>query len=593
MKTTLLLAGVLATGTIAAQAQPEVLGGLPIREATVFKDGHSLVIHEGEMQTNADGDVTLRYLPEPLRGTFWAFENSGDASIVKVTAGYDVKESERQLVDPEAILRANVGKTATISYHAYDGPHSFRGKVLGLSNLRDGVVKVALDSGDSKAFIPTNSIHTIQSKEFEYSAPGSRREERLLLNLDWNGAPEKDVSVGVGYVQAGLRWMPNYHVRLDEEGGTAELLLQATLVNDLADLKATELKLAVGAPSFAFENEIDPISLAQNLVRGKPARGATMSQVTMSNVASGSPFGAGADPFAARRAAAPPAPSPDLIGDGETADDLFLFTVKDITLDRGERMTASVVQADVEWEELFRLELLFVPPSPPSLSGGFGRAPAQFGKAQQSMAQQGPFGSNAKRNLAEAVEVPSPVRVLRLHNTTEQPFTTAPALVFREETILAQGLMTYAAPGGSVDINLNKAVAIVADLSSLETQRDYTAADKMGDVKAAEDYALATMRDQIEVTNRRGGAVTLEVSRTVAGFIDEQDFTAQISGEGVTVKEVRTVANAFQSEGRRERLGLPHWWYNANTTTTYVALIEVENDAEATLEFDWYYFWRK
>ena len=52
----------------AAQAETEVtssnsLTHMPVKEITVFKDGHALLVHEGEMPLTANGSVMLEDLP--------------------------------------------------------------------------------------------------------------------------------------------------------------------------------------------------------------------------------------------------------------------------------------------------------------------------------------------------------------------------------------------------------------------------------------------------------------------------------------------------------------------------------------------------
>src|SRR5205814_1266152 len=46
---------------------------LPIREITVFKDGHDLVIRSGPATFDAQGVADLDAPPNPVLGTFWAF----------------------------------------------------------------------------------------------------------------------------------------------------------------------------------------------------------------------------------------------------------------------------------------------------------------------------------------------------------------------------------------------------------------------------------------------------------------------------------------------------------------------------------------
>ena len=69
-------------------AQPlGALAKMPVKEVTVFKDGHAFVIHQGRMATDARGNVVLDYLPAPVLGTFWPFSADKAAKLTAVTAG--------------------------------------------------------------------------------------------------------------------------------------------------------------------------------------------------------------------------------------------------------------------------------------------------------------------------------------------------------------------------------------------------------------------------------------------------------------------------------------------------------------------------
>ena len=62
------------------------LDELPVREVTVFKDGHAFVLHEGEADTDEHGDVRLDYLPTPVIGTFWPYSAEAGAALTSVAA---------------------------------------------------------------------------------------------------------------------------------------------------------------------------------------------------------------------------------------------------------------------------------------------------------------------------------------------------------------------------------------------------------------------------------------------------------------------------------------------------------------------------
>src|SRR5687768_8195237 len=67
---------------------------MPVREITVFKDGHAFVLHEGTMPVDAGGNVLLDYLPTPVIGTFWPYSANPKIKLTSVIAS-----QRRLLVD--------------------------------------------------------------------------------------------------------------------------------------------------------------------------------------------------------------------------------------------------------------------------------------------------------------------------------------------------------------------------------------------------------------------------------------------------------------------------------------------------------------
>ena len=68
------------------------------------------------------------------------------------------------------------------------------------------------------------------------------------------------------YLQKGVRWIPSYKLELDGQG-KAVVKLQATIINELADLEDVSLNLVVGVPTFTFKDTLDPMSLQQSLAQ--------------------------------------------------------------------------------------------------------------------------------------------------------------------------------------------------------------------------------------------------------------------------------------------------------------------------------------
>lgn len=68
MRVVLLALSLLCVRLASAPAQAEpaaALARMPIREVTVFKDGHAFVVHQGRLAVDARGHVVLDRLPPP------------------------------------------------------------------------------------------------------------------------------------------------------------------------------------------------------------------------------------------------------------------------------------------------------------------------------------------------------------------------------------------------------------------------------------------------------------------------------------------------------------------------------------------------
>src|SRR5262249_6684252 len=147
-----------------------------------------------------------------------------------------------------------------------------------------------------------------------------------------------------------IRWIPGYRIELDGKG-KAVVKLQATILNELTDLNDATVNLVVGVPSFYFKETADPIALSQAVAQLSPyfqtdaSTQYALSNAMMTQVARGGEVrhGKGGGPGGGGGAAAPADLGPEL-GGGSQSEDLFVFTVKNVTLAKGQRMVLPVAQ---------------------------------------------------------------------------------------------------------------------------------------------------------------------------------------------------------------------------------------------------------
>lgn len=566
----------------AAAAQGAPATSLPIRELTAFKDGHAFVVRAGDVALGADGRIVLEDLPQPILGTFWPAVHADGCTLRHVTAGRHRVTSQHTAIDLRHLLAANLG--ATLVVRETDGTR-YRAVVIDLPR-RPGD-EIAADSGAIGPQLPVDGdcvlLRTEETRR-DTSAeriadPGTRlvRLDRivdvtfldepkrtfadevlkpeLVLDVACAGARPATVPVELGWVEHGFRWIPSYRVELDGNG-KAVLRLEATLVDDLADLADATVHLVVGVPSFVAKGQLDPMALQEGVAQavrrlqdGQTQQyfsNAMMTQVA-GNFAPYSPAEGGGD-------------AEDLSGQKE--QDLFVFTVKGITLKRGERMVLPVFSTEVTYTDVYKLDVPITPP-------------------QESWEQF----QNGPSELARLLAAPKVEHAIRIENPTTTPFTTAPALVTRGPQVLAQGTMTYTPPKRSCTITLTTAVDLLVERDDEETGRTPNAVNWN-----RTNYMRIDAAGRLKIANTSGKTVTIEVVRHVFGKIDEV-------GDGGAKRQLNpydgdAVFGATASTSSRYSWLWSVWSMVLNGVGQARWTVTIEPGKEAQVACKWHYFWQ-
>jgi hypothetical protein len=574
-----LLAG---AASLAAQtpAPLAALARMPVKEVTIFKDGHAFVLHEGALPTDTAGNVLMDYLPSPVLGTFWPYSSTTDAKLVGVVAGQRRVLVEQTALSLMELLDGNAGAEVTITEKAI-GPNREpvrypctivgipersseelattglpnaaprvpeKGSIL-LVRTTDGVKAVAVDNIQDVTF-KTPPRSKLSHEEFR---------NLLTLKLDWGTRrPSPTAQVGLVYLQRGLRWIPGYKVTLDGNGNAA-VKLQATLLDELADIDDVTANLVIGVPSFAFKDTVDPIALQQSVAQLSPyfQQGDRMQMLSNAIATQTARMGTGP------ASSAPEAPGlgPD-IPESTRNEDLFVFTVRHLTMKKSERLVAPVADYTIPYADVFTLDLPFAPPAE----------------------VRGNLNTEQQAEMARLLGAPTVAHMVRFTNKGSYPLTTAPALVVRDNRVLAQGLMTYTTVNATSDLEIGKAVDIQVTKSDAETARVPNAVRWQG-----ADYGRVDLAGTIKLTNRRDKAVDVEVTRHVLGNVIAAD------NGGVVVK-----VNVLEDGGSIAAgppiwwrwYSWPDWWAHFNGVGRITWKFRIEAGKSADLGYTWHYFWR-
>lgn len=574
---------ILATFTALALGAPawsvpaapmSALARMPVKEITVFKDGHDFVLHEGKMPTDADGNVVMDYLPTPILGAFWPYSSDPAVKLTAVTARQRRVLVERTALTQRDLMEANPGVKVNI-YE--DKDLGYGGEIVGVptrtsdelsatdppgasERLPEKAAVVLVKTVEGTTVLPFDRIKEVTFKgDFKRTLAQEEFRNLLTLKLDWGGkTPAKSADVGMVYVQKGVRWIPSYKVSIDGKG-TATIKFQATLVNELADLDDATVNLVIGVPTFAFSGTPDPISLQQTFAQlgqyfDQNSRGNyALSNSIMSQVAGYSGRAMSDMPEA-------PAPQPEVAGSAAN-EDLYVFTVNHVTLRKGERMVLPVEQYSVKYKDVYTLDIPFAPP--PEIRSNNG------GQDDQ---------------IAKLLAAPKVMHKIRFSAPKERPFTTSPALILSGDNVLGQGSMTYTAPGAETDLPITAAVDIGVKKKDKETARTPNAANWNGNT-----YSRVDLAGTLTITNRHGKPVELEIVRNVLGNVGTADH--QGKAEMLNVFE----DNSYRAAGRPDWWGYYNWqdwWYHFNGVGAVTWKLTLDTGKSVDLGYTWNYYWR-
>ena len=341
--------------------------------------------------------------------------------------------------------------------------------------------------------------------------------------------------------------------------------LQGTLINELADLENVTAHLVIGVPRFVFQDTPDPISLQEAAAQlsqyfqrdSQTALGFSNALMTQASMAMEGDF------MRQEVGRAPAAAGPEVVGGAEN-EDLFVFTVENVTLEKGQRMVLPVAEYELPYEDVFALSIPFSPP------------PEVWRN----------FNSGNQSQLAQVLGGPKVMHKIRLTNESEHPLTTAPALILADGRLLAQGMMRYSAPGADTDLDITNAVDIQVKKKDNETGRVPNATIWQGD-----QYGRVDLAGTITLTSYRDEPLTVEVVRHVLGNVAS-------AGQGGEVEMVNLFEDPSFAEGPGPFptwwgwFSWPWWWHHFNSVGRITWTVDLQPTVPLDLAYTWNYFWR-
>ncbi len=510
-----LVSAVFALSAV-GHADPVSLDAEPVR-VSMFKNGLAMVTSRAAVHEAGTYQVAT---PEARYGSLWL--NWEDGLDLKQIVSTESKRTEEvSTLTVREMLKANVGKTFSIpgdergewvtvtllsmptdenvdqsgryldvSHQGYHGQGGYDGSPFGhpriIAPTSNELMIIKTENGvEARHPNSVNRIRFNNPDDLQTTTDREMVESVLRFEADGdNGLLE------LNYLAQGIAWSPSYVVELlDDE--SVRVACKAVIVNDLMDLDNVDVELIAGYPNIQFASTPSAMSrvslnqLLQSLMQSGQNRGHNV----MSNRMVAQQAMSYSDGFSNISASLPTEPVA-----GEGAEDLYFYQIPDVTLAKGERGYFPLLSADV--------------PACPHV---------YTWEIADYVDQQGRY--HGQPDESQQVVWHS----IELTNTTEQPWTTAPAMTVKDGRVLGQDTMHFVPPGGSTLLRITQAISVDAQQNELEVERERGAAIFHGST-----YDKVTIEGKLKITNHKAEAVTVRISKTLTGEVVSADAAPDV-----------------------------------------------------------------
>lgn len=498
-----------------------------VKRVAVFKNGYAFTYREGEAQIS-NGWAYTTNAPIGVLGTVWGYSTAPNVKVMQLLASQTEKRETARVTDIAEILLANEGARIRFT-DTYNTTKFYEGTYEILSNDRNFVLPrpenyqyqeselvVALKTETGVMLFPASAIRNIEIiGQPKLEKPVLTKENRLGIKVE--GASEgQNVQLGIAALERGIRWIPAYRV---EVKGTpvkeAKLELEAMLINELTDLQNSEIYFVVGVPHFLFQETMSPLSMNAGFagVSGYFQTGTlnnrrdSYSNAIMSQTVDFGDTKIEADGV-----------SPTISEEEKTntfsAEQLFLYQANNINLKKNERASLRLFSLTVPATEVFEWTLNDAP------------------ETQRRYLEY----SNSSTTTPLLQDLSSKVwYALRLKNQTGMPWTTAPAITFREWKPIGQDMLSFTPIGGDNILRITPATEVIGTHTLEEKSREQATLRYGG---SNYTFDLVTIEGIIKLRNIKKEAVELVLTRNMVGETLTATDSGKISREGLNLQSV-------------------------------------------------------
>ena len=497
----MILSAFMLPATVEKENPLPILNTKP-KTIAVFKNGLGFFIREGEVELQDKWGVT-ESVPQAALGSLWIGSLDEDTQIEEVIGFFEDVKSDTEAITLQELLKANIGKKAVVTANNQviegtiksvpEDRVSYPESRLQRVPSQPAVIAI-ISTKEGEVAINKNAVSKIEFPlNFSTRIPSQERAKRIKFKL---ATRKKKAALSLSYLQKGISWIPSYLVNI-EDPKKARITMKAILINDTEDLDNVDAFFVVGYPNFMYADVLSPLALDQALsqfITGLEAGARRRDEYSqLSNIMRQSRPAtfeeeARVQPLDYGYAAIKGVP-------GASEEDLFLYHKKGILLRKGERAYYHIFSQEVDYKHIYEWN---VPDTLNVDPRGYQRS------GQPQMDEEQVWHS------------------IKLENSTDYPWTTAPALTVSGWKPLAQDVINYTPKG--IKTNLKLTVA-----TDIKTNRNEYEIERQRDVRLyRSSYDLVTVKGELYIHNAKSKDVTMEIKKKVTGEVLEVSHDGKI-----------------------------------------------------------------
>lgn len=519
----LFIASLALPNTLAQESRPSPPSFKPtVTRVAVFKNGYVFTYREGQA-TPVDGWVYTTDVPIGVMGTVWGYSTSPQARVMQLLASEAEKKEANRAANLEELLFINEGSRIRIrsqysdkilegTYVILNPRRTFTvgstGELLretGGDRVQNGESDIAVTTETGVTVIRTSNIAFLEFiGQPRWDKLVTSKENRLAIKTE-NVPAGQSVGLGIAALERGIRWIPAYRIEPKGEPVTeAKLELEAMVINELADIRNAEFYFVVGVPHFLYKDLLSPLSMRETFagvssyftVSQNQYSNAIMTQSRAGELRPSAGASAGGDATVPEEQSLP----------AMSADELYLYRSDQIALKKGERASLRLFSLTVPCREVYEWTV-------------------PDGTSEE-------FSSRSLTNLATGFW-----RSLKLKNETGMPWTTAPALTFRDWKPLGQDILAFTPINTETIVRVTPATEVVGTYKVEEKSRvRQVIRPAKADGTEAEEYDLITVEGTLKLRNVKKLPVDVIITRRVSGTVMQASDKAAISREGADLQ---------------------------------------------------------